>query len=96
MALSEIGIRKLVFPKEEPETKHCRCEAKPHDIIHRRTDRCGHMGRLVLGRPGPVIYKEERGKKREKREKEERKKEGGRKEKEKKRRKGRRLETDMG
>ena len=56
------------------------------------------MGRLVLGRPGPVTHKEERGKKREKRE-EERKKEGERKEKEKreeKRRKGRRLETDMG
>ena len=38
------------------------------------------MGRLVLGRPGPVTHKEERGKKREK---EERKKEGERKEKEK-------------
>ena len=33
------------------------------------------MGRLVLGRPGPVTQKEERGKKRERREKEERKKE---------------------
>ena len=41
------------------------------------------MGRLVLGRPGPVTHEEERGKKREKREKEERKKEGERKEKEK-------------
>ena len=38
-----------------------------------------HMGRLVLGRPGPVTHKEERGKKREKR----RKKERERKEKEK-------------
>ena len=47
------------------------------------------MGRLVLGRPGPVTHKEERGKKREKREKEERKKERERKEKEKKRRKER-------
>ena len=55
------------------------------------------MGRLVLGRPGPVTHKEERGKKREKREKEERKKEGGRKGKEKeKRRKGRKLEADKG
>ena len=41
-----------------------------------------HMGRLVLGHPGPVTYKEERGKKREK---EERKKEGERKEKGKRR-----------
>ena len=38
-----------------------------------------HMGRLVLGRPGPVTHKEEGEKKREKREKEERKKEGRRK-----------------
>ena len=45
-----------------------------------------HMGRLVLGRPGPVTHKEERRKKREKREKEEKKKEGERKEKEKKKR----------
>ena len=47
-----------------------------------------HMGRLVLGLPGPVTHKEERGKKREKKE---RKKEGEgeRKEKEIKRRKER-------
>ena len=44
------------------------------------------MGRLVLGRPGPVTHKEERGKKREKMEKEERKKERRRKKKKKKRR----------
>ena len=56
-----------------------------------------HMGRFVLGRPGPVTHKEERGKKREKGEKEERKKEGERKEmKKEKRKKGRKLETDMG
>ena len=59
-----------------------------------------HMGRLVMGRPGPVTHKGERGKKREKREKEEeRKKERRRKKrkgKKEKRRKGRRLETDMG
>ena len=53
------------------------------------------MGRLVLGRPGPVTHKEERGKKREK---EERKKERRRKKRKgkKKKRKGRKLETDMG
>ena len=39
-----------------------------------------HMGRLVLGRPGPVTHKKERGKEREKREKEERKKEKEKKE----------------
>ena len=41
-----------------------------------------HMGRLVLGRPGLVAHKEERGKKREK---EERKKERKKERKEKKR-----------
>ena len=46
------------------------------------------MGRLVLGRPGPVTYKEERGKKREKREKRKERK----KEKEKKRKKEEREE----
>ena len=58
--------------------------------------RSPHMGRLVLGRPGPVTHKEERGKKREKGEKEERKKEEERKGKREKRKKGRRFETNMG
>ena len=52
------------------------------------------MGRLVLGRPGPVTYKEERGKRREKREKEERKKER-KKEEEKKRKKREEREEDL-
>ena len=43
------------------------------------------MGLLVLGHPGPVTHKEERGKKREKKKKK-KKKEGEKKEKEKKRR----------
>ena len=56
-----------------------------------------HMGRLVLGRPGPVIHKKRKRKEKGEKWKKERKKEGERKEKEReKRRKGRRLETDMG
>ena len=45
--------------------------------------RSPHMGRLVLGRPGPVTHKEERGKKREKGEKR-RKKERKKKKREEK------------
>ena len=50
-----------------------------------------HMGRLVLGRPGPVTHKEERGKKREK---EERKKERMRKKRQGKKR-GEEREEDL-
>ena len=53
------------------------------------------MGRLVLGHPGPVTHKEERGKKSEKREKEERKKNEKEKEKEKREEKQGRKEEDL-
>ena len=51
------------------------------------------MGRLVLGRPGPVTHKEERGTKREKIEKEERKKERRRKKRKGKKRREEREEN---